>query len=721
MTGRWPPPPHAPLVAAVVATRNRFWRDAIALWRDIFRNGAHDLLAAGCIAEAALRTGDHGLADQMLGQFETAPEFLENLPKADEAAPLASPSSDLAAFAFHPDEEVAAFRAAHPLGDHMPDGLGSEQPAAPFRASLLRRFSAPGADRVRQEVAALVDRQDGEALQRYATELVGRGASPEALHWAMLGLDTPGAGHGDPAFDALASAFAGYRLGPVRRALADARLYRGLGYPAFARLRLLEAMGQTRRARGRARIRRRLAALASERDRWLDDCGILSASDFADATPERDALLGLVRSRSGAAPLQPGSTSADPLDLAFDWLLDAGLGETEKYAPENRLLMVGNTLGCGGMERMLARAYRHFSDGAAFDAVDLALLDYADGAPSAFYAEEAGVTAEDIILLGRDGDAAMPFSLLPGSWKARAQRLYAHICATRPRVIHAWNDLTGLLAAYAGLVAGCPKIVVHFHHAPGVPRSGRAEQIASYPAVYRRLRVRHDVTTVYCAEAAARGYAEWWRVAEDERFRVLYNGFDWAQPAIDAAEARAALGLAADTPVIGTVLRFAPVKQPLLWADAAIALARDMPDAQFLMVGDGPLREAVAARFAEAGLASSLAMPGQVDTVPGYLAAMDLFWLTSKTEGLPNVLIEAQFSGVPVASFDVGGAGETFIDGETGMLVPPGDTEALVARSRAVLGDADWQATARRKAREQAEERFSARAFFDGLANLYEG
>jgi glycosyltransferase involved in cell wall biosynthesis len=371
------------------------------------------------------------------------------------------------------------------------------------------------------------------------------------------------------------------------------------------------------------------------------------------------------------------------------------------------------------MERMLARAFRHFSASDEFEVVDLALLDFADGAPSAFYADEAGVTAADVLLLARDGPAAMPFALLPGSWKARAQKLYDHIAATRPRVIHAWNDLTGLLAAYAGLAAGCRKIIVHFHHAPGVPLSGRAEPIAAYPAVYRRLRERPEVETLFCAQASAKGYAGWWRAAQDERFRILYNGFDWARPEMGKAQAKQRLGIAPEVPVIGTVMRFAPVKQPLVWAEAAIALAAGQPDAHFLMVGEGSLREAAAMRFAEAGLSERLHMPGQVENVADYLAAMDLFWLSSATEGLPNVLIEAQFSRVPIVASDVGGVGETFLPGETGALVPAGNGDALATRSLALLKDDAWMTAASAKAVVQAEERFSAQTFLDGLSALY--
>lgn len=706
MIGGRPLPPDGALAAAAMATQLRRWPDAIGLWRDIFRSGKHDRLAEACIAEAGLHLGRRGIVDHMFGRMAEIPEFLQALAAKGEGGDAQPPEPP---FDFSAVEgAVAAFRDTHPFGARLPP-LDFASPAPPGGASMLAWLGRRKGARVSQQVAAMLGAKDVAAVRGYTQRLIDRNAPPEALHWAILGLLKAGLDDDDALVREAIRQFSSGILPGEERALAEARLYRGLGYPAFARLLLLDAHARSRRAKERARIRRRLARLAAERDRWLDDSAILSAADFGAPSAEREALR----------QLGGGAADREPLENAFDWLLERGLAEERGYAPENRLLMVGNTLGCGGMERMLARAYRHFSQGGAFDRVDLALLDYADDAPSAFYADEAGVAARDILVLDRDGEAAMPFALLPGSWKVRAQKLHDHVRAARPRVIHAWNDLTGLLAAYAGLVAGCPRIIVHFHHAPGVPRSGRAGPIAAYPAVYRKLRERPDVTTIFCAEAAANGYSRWWRAPQDERFRLLYNGFDWAPPTPDKAAAKSALGLAADAPVIGAVMRFAAVKQPLLWAEAAVAMARREPQAQFLMVGDGPLREAVSARFADAGLVTSLHMPGQVENVPDYLAAMDLFWMTSKTEGLPNVLIEAQFSGVPVAAFDVGGVGETFLDGETGALIPPDDVGALVARTRAMLADEAGLPQIARKSSEQAQARFSSTAFFEGLSRLY--
>ncbi|MBC2778028.1 glycosyltransferase [Parasphingopyxis marina] len=705
----WPLPPGGPLAAAIAATRQQAWPDAIDLWRDILRSGKHTHLAAGCIAEAALRTDRRGLADQMLGQFDAVPPHLLAMAEDPGSSEANSPFEFDSGWA----GAVTAFRDGHPLGGLLPAETLVAHDSPDKAHSKLKSLFAPRADRVARDIERFLAARDMAVLRDYAEGLIERGSKPDALHWALLGLRKAGVAEEDPLFRRLTARFSAFPLPEDDRALADAHLLRGLGYPALARLSLLDALKVSHSARIRGRIRRRLARLAAERDRWLDDADILSRADFGGETPARDALLEWAG--KGGAPAQ------EPLETAFAWLLEAGLASAQPYDAENRLLMVGNTLGCGGMERMLARAYRHFSASDAFETVDLALLDYADGAPSAFYAEEAGVSAADILLLGRDGPAAMPFALLPGSWKARAQKLHDHVAATRPRVIHAWNDLTGLLAAYAGLAAGCSKIIVHFHHAPGVPLSGRGEPIAAYPAVYRRLRERAEVETLFCAQASANGYARWWRVAQDERFCILYNGFDWAGADADKAQAKQQLGIASDAPVIGTVMRFAPVKQPLVWAEAAISLAAERSDAHFLMVGEGPLREAAAMRFADAGLSERLHMPGQVENVADYLAAMDLFWLSSATEGLPNVLIEAQFSGVPIAAFDVGGVGETFLPDETGALVSAGDSDALAAHSLALLEDEVWMDGASAKAVTQAEERFSATAFFGGLSAHYAG
>lgn len=504
-------------------------------------------------------------------------------------------------------------------------------------------------------------------LRAYIADLLAReNLTPRILHHIIVALASSDGDGEDAQMRSATERFARAIENSPDRADVEAQLYEALGLPAYAELLRTEA----------AETERSLEAIA----------------------------------RPSAQP--------DPVESAFADLLDRSPARASAYAAQNRLLFVGNSLACGGMERVLARSFRHFSEAADFDAVDLALIEYDPDGSTGFYAGEAGVAVSDVLLLDRLTPPVGSFAQLPGSWGARGQKLFDHIVKTRPRAIHAWNDLTGALSAYAGLLAGCPRIVIHFHHNPAVPLASPYEPVASYPAIYRMLASRPEIRFVFCADAAARAYADWWTLPVSERFATLYNGFDWPEtPGREAARVR--LGLPADAPVIGTVLRFDPVKQPLLWAEAAVLLAAERPDAHFLMVGDGPLRTAVRERFGEAGLRGRVHLPGQIAGIADYYAAMDVFWLTSQSEGLPNVSIEAQFAGVPVVAFDVGGLAETILPGESGSIVPPDDLTALVEVTRGLLADDARRAKIGERAGENARRKFSAPRFYASLSQIY--
>jgi glycosyltransferase involved in cell wall biosynthesis len=96
-------------------------------------------------------------------------------------------------------------------------------------------------------------------------------------------------------------------------------------------------------------------------------------------------------------------------------------------------------------------------------------------------------------------------------------------------------------------------------------------------------------------------------------------------------------------------------------------------------VGDGPLRSEVASRVELKGLGNVVEFTGSVDDVTPHLAWADVLLLTSRTEGLPGAILEAGAAGVPSIAFNVGGVAETMSVGVSGLVVPPGDLEAMVA------------------------------------------
>src|SRR5262245_12676686 len=292
--------------------------------------------------------------------------------------------------------------------------------------------------------------------------------------------------------------------------------------------------------------------------------------------------------------------------------------------------------------------------------------------------------------------------------------------ATRPRVIHVWLDYTNVKAGLAAALIGIPRIVLG-------TRSVAPNNFALFQPymreAYRALAARPNVCLLNNSEAGARDYERWLGLPRGT-FRVVHNGFDFS--ALDPAdkiglaqEFKARLGVSAEAPIVGSVLRFYEEKRPLLWVDVAARVAERRPDVRFLMVGDGPLREEARWRALGYGLGDRMVMPGNEKDVAVAIAAMDVFLLTSRLEGFPNVLIEAQALGVPVITTDAGGAAETLIQGRTGYAIFPHSTELLADAVLQILGDRPWREAARQAAQRFVRERFSMSEMVDRTLDAY--
>lgn len=170
-----------------------------------------------------------------------------------------------------------------------------------------------------------------------------------------------------------------------------------------------------------------------------------------------------------------------------------------------------------------------------------------------------------------------------------------------------------------------------------------------------------------------------------DRIHVVPNGVPADRcPVPDAAARRAArrrLALPEDAPVVAAIGALSAEKR----VGDAVAACAALDGVHLLVAGGGPERDALERQARQAA-------PGRVHlagTLPGAgeaLAAADVIVLASRTEGMPGVLIEAGLSGTPAVATDVGGVAQIVLDGETGVLVPPGDVPALTAGLRRALG-----------------------------------
>ncbi len=162
--------------------------------------------------------------------------------------------------------------------------------------------------------------------------------------------------------------------------------------------------------------------------------------------------------------------------------------------------------------------------------------------------------------------------------------------------------------------------------------------------------------------------------------------------------------------------RFSPEKGFDVLVDAAaVALAAD-PGAGLVVFGDGDLRPALEARIRRLGLTGRVVLPGFTADLDQLIPAADVAALPSRSEGLPNVLLEAGAAGMPAAATAVGGVPEVVIHGQTGLLVPPEDPAALGAAVARLLADAPL----RRALGAAARERMHAHFTFAAQARAYE-
>ena len=289
----------------------------------------------------------------------------------------------------------------------------------------------------------------------------------------------------------------------------------------------------------------------------------------------------------------------------------------------------------------------------------------------------------------------------------------------KPEVVHAWQDSTSILAGIAAVLVGVPKIVLASRNMP--PFNFAYYHSYMKPA-YRALAARDNVVLINNSFRGAREYARWLKL-DESRYRVVFNGISDENltkplPSI-IADYKQKLGINAGAPVVGSVFRFYDEKDPLLWVSAISIVSRRRPDVRYLLIGAGPMREEIVNAAAREGIGNRLFMPGADKYVALPISAMDVFLLTSRHEGTPNVLIEAQMLGVPVVATDVGGVPDTVDNGASGFVVETRDPEILAERVVYILDNPAWRTKAEVRGEEFARQRFGVDRMIDETLATY--
>ncbi len=263
----------------------------------------------------------------------------------------------------------------------------------------------------------------------------------------------------------------------------------------------------------------------------------------------------------------------------------------------------------------------------------------------------------------------------------------------RPDVVVSFVYQANILARIAGTLAGVPVIVSSIRNERfGGPRRERLVAATDRFAT---------VTTTNSRRAADRLTSQ--GIVPAARLRVIGNAVDAARfdAAAPRSATRAALGLSDDAFVWACVGRLEEQKDHATLIRAMV----DVPRAELLVIGQGPLEEDVRRAVVTAGLEARVHLLGVRDDVADLMAASDALVLSSRHEGLPNVVIEAMLARLPVVATAVGGSPELVDAPVTGLLVDAGDADALAAAMRKITDlDAEDRAAMGDAGRVRAEQ-----------------
>jgi glycosyltransferase involved in cell wall biosynthesis len=279
-------------------------------------------------------------------------------------------------------------------------------------------------------------------------------------------------------------------------------------------------------------------------------------------------------------------------------------------------------------------------------------------------------------------------------------------------VVHGYQWRPALVGTVVGRLAGARLMLASKRSLTGEDTRARH--------AWRRIARRVDTVIVNADALRSEGEAQGMRA----RWMLLQNGVDVERFDVGPPDpaARRALGLDPDRPVVATVGRLEGRKGQ----DVLIAAARSLlatpggPRPQVLIVGDGPLRDTLAAQARTLGVETSVHLTGTLADVRPALAASDVFVLPSREEGMSNALMEAMAAARPCVATSVGGNPEVLAGGTLGRLVPVDDAPALASAIRGLLDDPQGAAALGTAARAHAATAWGAAAQVARLEALYD-
>jgi glycosyltransferase involved in cell wall biosynthesis len=296
---------------------------------------------------------------------------------------------------------------------------------------------------------------------------------------------------------------------------------------------------------------------------------------------------------------------------------------------------------------------------------------------------------------------------------ARVLELARHLRRGKYDLVHTHLFQADVIGGIASRLAGIPCVVKSLHNM-GAWKKPR------HLAVDRLL--AGGTSRVICCSEWQRESAIRQEGLDPSRVVTIYHGVDPARfkVSVPRHEYLRSLGLDPGKQVVGTIGRPIKEKGHRYLLEAIPEILRIHPELQFVIVGEGPLREELQQTIRTAGLHDKVKLVGARGDIPELLSIMDLFVFPSVSEGLGIAVLEAMAAGVPVVASNIRPLSEMVTDGETGLLFEARNPQALAGAVNRLMSDSTLAGQLRDRASSQVGARFTERHMVGSLERVYE-
>lgn len=295
------------------------------------------------------------------------------------------------------------------------------------------------------------------------------------------------------------------------------------------------------------------------------------------------------------------------------------------------------------------------------------------------------------------------------------RRLISLIRDERYELVHSHLTYASIWGAVASARTGVPHVAT-LHTLPLKPGAGAADRV--------RQRLLVSLLTRYAARVIAVSDAQrsaWIQATplRSDKVIVVPNGVATAGDEPSSAAREEGMTSTSDSPAIGTIAALRRGKGFDILLPAFRRVQQEMPHATLRVAGDGALRDALQRQATDLGIAASTEWLGYREDVDAVLARLDVFVHPTFEDALPTAVLEAMAAGVPVVASAIGGVPEIITHEVDGLLVAPGDVDALAAAILRLLRDAGLRTRLAEAGRATIGRRFAVDVWIESLLGVY--